>query len=173
MRALTASASDPDIVDESLDLFRANSLFRNFEIKGGADRVLIYLILFISDCLGRIANGQTKGWSQNEAGKQLASYAVDNFSLPGEPGFPLNSLYAAPTSRPDAGGWSRLNQYRTYAEAAFGLHRSSEAVPASGATGVRRSPRRASLRRRQAQQVVDVLPKVRSPRSSLLSEAVS
>lgn len=100
---MTANPSDPDIVDESIDLFRANSLFRNFEIKGAADRVLIYLILFISDCLGRIANGQTKRWSQNETGKQLASYAVDNFSLPGEPGFPLNTLYAAPASRPDAG----------------------------------------------------------------------
>ena len=43
--------SRPDIVDEAIDLFRANSLFRNFEIKGGADRALIYLILFISDCL--------------------------------------------------------------------------------------------------------------------------
>lgn len=28
-----------DIIDESIDLFRANSLFRNFEIKGAADRV--------------------------------------------------------------------------------------------------------------------------------------
>ena len=40
-----------DIIDETLDLFRANSLFRNFEIKGPADRLLIVLILFISDCL--------------------------------------------------------------------------------------------------------------------------
>lgn len=38
-----------------MDLFRANSLFRNFEIKGPADRVLIYLILFIGDCLTKIA----------------------------------------------------------------------------------------------------------------------
>lgn len=31
--------SRPDIVDEAIDLFRANSLFRNFEIQGAADRV--------------------------------------------------------------------------------------------------------------------------------------
>ena len=37
-----------------MTLFRANTLFRNFEIKGPADRVLIYGILFVSDCLGRI-----------------------------------------------------------------------------------------------------------------------
>lgn len=31
--------SRPDIVDEAIDLFRANTLFRNYEIKGPADRV--------------------------------------------------------------------------------------------------------------------------------------
>ena len=34
-----ADADAMDIVDEAIDLFRANCLFRNFEIKGGADRV--------------------------------------------------------------------------------------------------------------------------------------
>lgn len=41
--------------------------------------------------------------SPQEAGKQLQTYAMENFTLPGEPGFPLNSLYAAPASRLDAG----------------------------------------------------------------------
>lgn len=31
----------PDIVDEAIDLFRANTLFRNYEIKGPADRVRV------------------------------------------------------------------------------------------------------------------------------------
>lgn len=43
-----------DILDETITLFRANTLFRNFEIKGPADRALIYGILWISDCLGKI-----------------------------------------------------------------------------------------------------------------------
>ncbi|KAH8923690.1 ARP2/3 complex, 21 kDa p21-Arc subunit [Atractiella rhizophila] len=103
-----ASPSDQDIVDEAIELFRINALFRNFEIKGGADRVLIYLIMFISDCLTKIASPPAKGWSANEATKQLTSYAVDNFSLPGEPGFPLNNLYQAPATRPDA---DNLRQY--------------------------------------------------------------
>jgi len=81
-------------------------MFRNFEIKGGADRTLIYLILFISDCLARI--GAHKGWSPNEANKQLNTYAVDHFSLPGDGGFPLNNLYAAPANRVDA---DLLRQY--------------------------------------------------------------
>lgn len=36
---LAVDAKQVDIVDEAIDLFRANSLFRNFEIKGPADRV--------------------------------------------------------------------------------------------------------------------------------------
>lgn len=108
--------SRPDIVEEAIDLFRANSLFRNFEIQGAADRVcimhtdiqtLIYLILFISDCLTRIAAAPTT-WSKNEALKQLTSYAVDNFALPGDASFPLSSLYGVPSSRAES---DTLRQY--------------------------------------------------------------
>ncbi len=46
-------SSSRDIVDESLHAFRANILFRNFEVKGAADKLLIYLTLFINLCLKR------------------------------------------------------------------------------------------------------------------------
>ncbi|PWN28175.1 putative ARC18-subunit of the Arp2/3 complex [Jaminaea rosea] len=90
-----------DIIDESIDLFRANSLFRNFEIKGPADRTLIYLILFISDCLTKIASSRSP-LLLPEATKQLSTLAVDSFALPGDAGFPLNALYAAPRDRSEA-----------------------------------------------------------------------
>ncbi|CEH13326.1 actin-related protein arpc3 [Ceraceosorus bombacis] len=106
---LEASAEDMDIVEESIDLFRANCLFRNFEIKGGADRLLIYLILYISDCLSKIASARVP-MSQNEAIKQLSTLAVDNFSLPGDAGFPLNNLYSAPATRQEA---DQLKSYLT------------------------------------------------------------
>jgi actin related protein 2/3 complex subunit 3 len=67
-----------DIIDETLDLFRANSLFRNFEIKGPADRTLIVLILFISDCLSKIGSSRTVP-TQIEASKLLNTLAVDAF----------------------------------------------------------------------------------------------
>ncbi|EPQ28232.1 uncharacterized protein PFL1_04059 [Pseudozyma flocculosa PF-1] len=103
--------SQMDIVDESIDLFRANSLFRNFEIKGPADRTLIYLILFISDCLTKISSARIP-MTQNEAHKQLSTYAVDAFALPGDANFPMNSLYAAPANRADA---DALRSYLTQA----------------------------------------------------------
>ncbi len=49
-RAHSAAApltDEIDVVDEAIDFFRANVLFKSFEIKGGADRVLVYLTLFI------------------------------------------------------------------------------------------------------------------------------
>ncbi|CAH7666934.1 actin-related protein 2/3 complex subunit 3 [Phakopsora pachyrhizi] len=109
-----ANPTDIDVIDESLDLFKANSLFRNFEIKGLADRVLIYLILFISDCLNRINQSVTKSANQavskNEIHKQLLSLSLDNFYLPGEPGFPMNGIYSAPKDKIEA---DLLRQYLT------------------------------------------------------------
>lgn len=86
--------SDYDIVDECLDLFRANSFFKNFEIKTNSDRLLIYGILYINDCLNHLK--QTT--SHNEAIKVLTNLALDDFSLPGTSGFPLNSVYSIPTA---------------------------------------------------------------------------
>jgi len=40
-----------DIVDETLINFRSNVLFRNFEVRGAADRTLIYLTLYTHQCL--------------------------------------------------------------------------------------------------------------------------
>lgn len=98
----TADPNAADIIDETLDLFRANSLFRNFEIKGPADRLLIILILFISDCLTKLSTARTP-LNQLEATKALNTLAVDSFPLPGDANFALNAHYAPPGSRPDAG----------------------------------------------------------------------
>jgi actin related protein 2/3 complex, subunit 3 len=41
--------------------------------------------------------------NEQEATKSLNALALENFNIPGEPGFPLNPLYAAPANRNDAG----------------------------------------------------------------------
>ena len=97
-----APADEPDVIDETLDLFRANSLFRNFEIKGPADRLLIVLILYVSDCLAKIGSAKTVP-NQIEAGKLLNTLSVDNFPIPGDANFALNAHYSPPASRADAG----------------------------------------------------------------------
>ena len=84
-----------DILDETLSLFRANTFFRNFEIKGPADRSLIYGILFLSDCLSKLKPGT----DAKSAEKQLINIALEQFSLPGEPGFPLNQAFEGARDR--------------------------------------------------------------------------
>ena len=45
--AVFRPTDEADIVDEAIDYFRANVLFRSFEMQGAADRVLAYLTLYI------------------------------------------------------------------------------------------------------------------------------
>ncbi|KAK3809552.1 MAG: actin-related protein 2/3 complex subunit 3 [Benniella sp.] len=99
-----ADPDSEDIIDEALNLFRANVLFRNFEIKGPADRVLIYLILYITECLNKL----TKNPSLREAEKLLTTAALGNFAIPGDAQFPLNALYEPPANKGDA---DLLRQY--------------------------------------------------------------
>ncbi|KAJ5688826.1 hypothetical protein N7462_003218 [Penicillium macrosclerotiorum] len=87
-----------DCVDEILSLFRANVLFRNFEINGPADRMLIYGTLFVSECLGKVKPTMTA----REAEKALINAALDNFAIPGDVSFPLNQAFEPPRDRQDA-----------------------------------------------------------------------
>ncbi|KAK4196265.1 actin-related protein 2/3 complex subunit 3 [Triangularia verruculosa] len=88
-----------DILDEILALFRANTFFRNFEIQGHADRLLIYGIWFVSDCLGKIKPTA----SRREATKEVNNLALDtNFAIPGDPSWPLRQMYEPPRDRQDA-----------------------------------------------------------------------
>ena len=64
-------------------------LFKHFEVKGGADRVLIYLTLYVTQCLKKLEGCAT----QVEALKALTAMAHEMFKLPGEPGFPLGSFF--------------------------------------------------------------------------------
>jgi len=84
---------DMDIVDEALTYFKANVFFRNYEIKSEADRVLIYLTLYIIECLKKLDRCHSK----NQGLKEMHSLAIARFELPGEAGFPLNAMYTKPT----------------------------------------------------------------------------
>ncbi|ORX76496.1 actin-related protein 2/3 complex subunit 3-like protein [Anaeromyces robustus] len=90
-----------DIIDEAINIFRANCLFKNFEFKGTADRVLVYLIIFISECLSKISQKSPLP-NKIEGYKILNSHALQNFSIPGDPNFPLNAYFEAPVDRNQA-----------------------------------------------------------------------
>lgn len=88
-----------DIVDEALSYFKANVFFKTYEIQSDADRVLIYLTLYISECLKKLQRCTAKEQAQQE----MYSLAISRFDIPGDPGFPLNSVYSRPTNPDDAG----------------------------------------------------------------------
>ncbi|KAI9810931.1 MAG: subunit of the Arp2/3 complex [Phylliscum demangeonii] len=111
--ALAAGTSDADVdpesesydaLDDILVLFRANTFFRNFEIRGPADRLLIYGILFVSECLAKIKPTM----SAREAEKAVMNAAMESFAIPGDAGFPLNQSFEAPADKNDA---ETLRQY--------------------------------------------------------------
>ncbi|GME45986.1 Arp2 3 complex subunit protein [Neofusicoccum parvum] len=104
-----ASHESYDPVDEILSLFRANTFFRNFEIKGPADRVLIYGILFVSQALAAIKPSAGRRDAEKHNTQALMNLALDtNFAIPGDASFPLNQAFEPPANRNDA---ETLRQY--------------------------------------------------------------
>lgn len=85
----------PDIIDEAITTFRANVLFKNFEVKTGADRTLIYLTLYIQLCLKECERVKSK----KEAKAALYQLAIKSFTLPGESGWTLGGMFPPPSSR--------------------------------------------------------------------------
>ncbi len=101
---LPKDSPDPDVIDETLAYFKANVFFRTYEIKSDADRVLIYLTLYVQDCLKKLQRCSSKSQGQQE----MYSLAISRFDIPGEAGFPLNGVYARPRTPEEA---DTLRQY--------------------------------------------------------------
>ncbi|CAI5494281.1 unnamed protein product [Closterium sp. Naga37s-1] len=91
-----ASTEESDIVDEAITLFRANVLFRRFDIRGPADKLLVYLTLYINMALKRIDSCP----SEAEGIRLLINLGLEPFPIPGDPGFPLAGLDTADVLAP-------------------------------------------------------------------------
>ena len=103
-----------DIIEEAIYYFKANIFFKNYEIKGDADRVLIYLTLYISECLKKLQRCQSK----EQGRKELQTLAVMAFDIPGDPKFPLNAMYQKPNTRQDS---DQMRQYMVQLRQELGL----------------------------------------------------
>lgn len=90
--------SSQDIIDEALYYFKANVFFRTYEIKSEADRLLIYITLYVTECLKKLQRCSSKSQAQNE----MYTLAISRFDIPGDAGFPLNSVYSKPATSNDA-----------------------------------------------------------------------
>ncbi|PRP82899.1 hypothetical protein PROFUN_06676 [Planoprotostelium fungivorum] len=94
-----------DIIDEALTAFKANVFFKNFEVKGNADRLLVYVTLYISQALLKMPN-----LKKGDAEKQLFALAIENFALPGDKNFALGGIVTNPANR---GETDTIRQYLT------------------------------------------------------------
>lgn len=86
-------------MDEAITFFRANVFFKNFDIKSSADKLLIYLTLYINVALKRLDGCRTLA----EGTKAVINLGLENVPVPGEPGFPFPGLFVLPESSKEAG----------------------------------------------------------------------
>lgn len=107
------TADEEDIIDETLLYFKANVFFKNYEVKNTADRLLIYLTLYATDCIVKLQRSPNK----KEAFKEMHTLAISKFDLPGEAGFPLNSVYTKPVGNEV----EKMRQYLTQCRQEMGL----------------------------------------------------
>merc|ERR1712037_1059819 len=59
-RGFAPDTQDDDIVDEVIRLFKPNILFKSFEMKDSVDRVLVYVTLYIVECLKKLTKIEGK-----------------------------------------------------------------------------------------------------------------
>lgn len=88
-----------DIIDEALYYFKANVFFKTYEITGDSDRVMIYLILYITECLKKLQKCIKKQQALNE----MHTLAISKFDIPGDACFVLPTVYSKPASIEESG----------------------------------------------------------------------
>ena len=96
-----AGEGEEDIIDEVIKYFRPNSLFRNYEVKGGADRTLIYLTLSMQQFLKECERFKTRP----EAEKAVHALVIKQFPVPGGPGWALGGMFPTPGDIQEGESW--------------------------------------------------------------------
>lgn len=74
------------------------------DLQGECDRTLIYVTLYITECLKKLAKCKDKNTGVNE----MYSLAVSKFPIPGDPTFPLNAVYGKPKNDADLGELDKM-----------------------------------------------------------------
>lgn len=95
------SPDEEDIVDEVIRFFRPNSLFRNFEVKGAADRTLIYLTLTMQQILKECERFKAR----SEGEKAVQAMINKQFPIPGGPGWALGGMFPVPNDLQEGETW--------------------------------------------------------------------
>lgn len=108
-----SDATARDVVEEALYFFRSNCLFQSFKIDSSADLVMVYVTLFIHQCLKRLEAARPSHMA--DAQRLLTTLAITDLQqpVPGIAGWPLDGLVPAPADSGQSGACS-LARYRNY-----------------------------------------------------------
>jgi len=123
--APSLAADKEDIIDEVLFYFKANVLFRNFEVRGPADRLLVYLTLYVTECLKKIESAPSRA----DATKSLTNMALELFTIPGDANFALAPYFPAPENKQEAGACASRDRTRGFLMREGGSLRRARASP--------------------------------------------
>jgi actin related protein 2/3 complex subunit 3 len=95
-----------DIVDEAVYYFKSNMMHKTFEVKGPADRTVLYLTLYLQQCLKRVLALGKKA-TKAEARQALLSLGVERSLTPVEQSYPFSAFHpaAASASASDVEAW--------------------------------------------------------------------
>ena len=85
---IQADETKEDIIEEAIKYFRINVLYRNFEIKGDADKLMIFLTVLIQKILDIIASAPKK----EDADKNLGKFILETMPVAGEAGFFMGGM---------------------------------------------------------------------------------
>lgn len=116
---------EEDIIDEALKFFKANVFFATYAVKGENDRLLLYLTLYIHQCLTRM----TRCASKDAVLREMNQLGIESFKLPFDDGFPLSSFYKKVTSKREA---DELRQYLLHCRQECGLRLAERVCDATG-----------------------------------------
>jgi len=100
-RGPAPATQELDVVDEAIGYYRANVLYRSYDVQGASDKTLIFLELCVGQFMKRFEGCKTKA----EAYKTVHALALEPLLLPGDPGFALGGFLQAPASKSEAEGW--------------------------------------------------------------------
>ncbi|KAF0971922.1 hypothetical protein FDP41_009618 [Naegleria fowleri] len=92
-----------DIIDEVLKYFKANMLFRTFQVESPADRTLIYLTLYTHYLLKNVENKKTA--KKMDADKLFFQLCETELPGPGDSSFELSAFYEKPRDSEDKKKW--------------------------------------------------------------------
>ena len=90
-----------DILDEVLYYFKANMLFRAFNLKGPGDCTMLYMMLYVQQVLKRIV-----GLKKDKAKNAAIALGIESFETPADRGFIFGDFFAKPSSPKEAERWA-------------------------------------------------------------------